>query len=39
MTVMTLKQFWMSGLWFVIAIISLVIVIIFVAIYTPLAVR
>ena len=37
MTVITFKQFWMSGLWFVIAIMALVIIIIFVAIYTPLA--
>ena len=39
MTVMTFKQFWMSGLWFVITILALVIVLIFVAIYTPLAIR
>ena len=39
MTVLTFKQFWMSGLWFIVAILGLVIVILFVAIYTPLAVR
>ena len=39
MTVLTFKQFWMSGLWFVIAIMSLAICILFVGIYTPFAVR